>query len=179
MKKSIGLGVVVVIAALGFWYISGGIALAPKEINGDYKTLTYTVEGKPVALLNGQAEVFAAPGSASKVLTSYFGNEAAGDLNGDGTSDMAFILTQNSGGSGTFYYVVAALKTKDGYRGTNAVLLGDRIAPQTTEIKEGKLIVNYAERKRDEPMTAQPSVGMSKYLQVSGDALSEVPRIAQ
>ena len=97
-----------------------------------------------------------------------------GDLNGDTTPDVAFILTQDSGGSGTFYYVVAALKTSDGYQGTNAVLLGDRVAPQTTEIKSGELIVSYADRKASEPLTAAPSVGVSKYLQVQGTMLTEV-----
>lgn len=180
MKKSTGIVVAVVaVIALGFWYFTSGTALAPKQVTGDYKTLTYTVEGQLVELVAGRAETPSAPGSASKTVTVFFGNEATGDLNGDGMPDVAFILTQNTGGSGTFYYVAVALKTKDGYRGTNAVLLGDRVAPQTTEIKEGKLTVNYAERKRDEPMTAQPSVAVSKYLQVTGDALSEVPRIAQ
>lgn len=117
------------------------------------------------------AETEAAPGSASKIVTRYFGNEATGDLNGDGAADVAFLLTQDGGGSGTFYYVVAALKEAGGYRGTNAILLGDRIAPQTTEIRNGTLIVNYADRKPSDPMTTQPSVGVSKYLKIQGTTL--------
>ena len=138
----------------------------------DYKDATYTIDGQSVTLVNGKATSESAPGSASKVMTQYFGNQAVGDLNGDGVPDVAFILTQEGGGSGTFYYVVAALKSGDGYHGTNAVLLGDRIAPQTTEIKNGELIVNYAERKAGEPMTAQPSMGVSKYLTVIGGTLT-------
>jgi len=138
----------------------------------DYKDATYTIDGRSVTLANGKAASESAPGSASKVMTQYFGNQAVGDLNGDGVPDVAFILTQEGGGSGTFYYVVAALKSGDGYHGTNAVLLGDRIAPQTTEIKNGELIVNYAERKAGEPMTAQPSMGVSKYLTVIGGTLT-------
>ena len=145
---------------------------APKT---DYKSAAYVVEGLPVTLVNGISEVPAAPGSSSVTTTRYFGNEAIGDLNGDGVPDVAFLLTQDSGGSGTFYYVVVALKTAAGYRGTNAVLLGDRIAPQTTEIKDGELIVNYADRALGEPMTAQPSVGVSKYLKVIGSNLIENP----
>lgn len=137
----------------------------------DYKNTTYIIEGQSVTLTDGRAETTVAPGSASKTVTQYFGNEATGDLNNDGTPDVAFLLTQDAGGSGTFYYVVVALKTSDGYQGTNAILLGDRIAPQTTEIREGQLIVNYADRKPDEPMTAQPSVGVSKYLKVEGTIL--------
>jgi len=59
------------------------------------------------------------------------------------------------------------------YKGTNAILLGDRIAPQTTEIKNGQVIVNYADRAAGEPMTARPSVGVSKYLKVEGTTLVE------
>ncbi len=130
------------------------------------KDATYIVEGRPVTLVNGLAEVAAAPGSASKVTTRYFGNEATGDLNKDGTPDVGFVLTQSSGGSGTFYYAVVALKTAAGYIGTNAVLLGDRIAPQTTEFRDGVLIVNYADRNAGEPMTMMPSAGMTKRLTV-------------
>lgn len=137
----------------------------------DYKNTTYTIEGQSVTLVHGKAETEVAPGSSSKITTQYFGNEARGDVNGDGIEDIAFLLTQQGGGSGTFYYVVVALGGKDGYTGTNAILLGDRIAPQTTEIKDGQIIVNYAERNQDDPMTTPPSVGVSLYLTINNNQL--------
>lgn len=142
----------------------------------DYKNIFYEIDGQSIMLKNGKAEVEITPGSASKSITQYFGNEVKADLNGDGTEDVAFLLTQDNGGSGTFFYVAAALKTEDGYGGTNAVFLGDRIAPQTTEFRDGEVIVNYAERKPGEPMTARPSIGVSKYLKISGDRLVEVAK---
>jgi len=170
MKKgAIIVGVLVLLAAGIFsWY---RLTTHP---TGGYKNISYEVEGRTITLINGSAESEAAPGSASKLTTHYFGNEVMADLNGDGLQDVAFLLTQSGGGSGIFYYVVAALKTNDGYAGTNAILLGDRIAPQTTEFREGELIVNYAERRPNEPMTAQPSVGVSKYLKVSDGRLIEI-----
>lgn len=138
-----------------------------------YENISYRIEGKDVLLKNGYAEYEYSSGSASKMITRYFGNEATGDLNGDGMPDVAFLLTQDGGGTGTFYYAVVALKTTNGYTGTNAIYLGDRIAPQTTEIRDGELIVNYATRKEGEPMAARPSVGVSTYLHVYNGVLSE------
>lgn len=141
--------------------------------SASFKDASFIIEGRTVALVNGVSEVEAAPGSASKIVTRYFGNEASGDLNGDGVPDMTFLLTQSTGGSGTFYYVVAALATKTGYTGTNAVLLGDRVAPQTTESRNGDITVNYAVRAQGEPMTTAPSVGVSKRLRVVDGKLIE------
>jgi hypothetical protein len=149
-------------------------SFAPCPIADGYKNATYQIDGTAVTLTNGISEVAAAPGSASKVTTRYFGNDATGDVNADGLPDVAFLLTQDSGGSGIFYYVVVALKTTQGYTGTNAVLLGDRVAPQTTEIKNGQIIINYAERKPNDPMTVAPSVGVSIVLDVQGKVLAPV-----
>lgn len=145
----------------------------------DLKNITFVLSKKEVTLVDGFSEVEAATGSASKITTRYFGNEAFGDLNGDGKDDAAFLITQDNGGSGTFFYVVAALRTETGYEGTNAVLLGDRIAPQTTELRDGMLIVNYADRNPDESFTTSPSVGVSKYLLVVNNELIEVDTPAQ
>lgn len=173
MKKYVVIGIVVGCAVGGVWYWMNRGPAAP----------IFIINGQPVTLTNGRAEMPAAldstgspqAGSASKVITQYFGNVATGDLNGDGAPDLAFLLTQTTGGSGTFYYVVATLVNADGsYQGTNAVLLGDRIAPQTTEIRSGEIIVNYAERRAGEPMTAKPSVGVSKYLKLADGQLVEV-----
>ena len=164
----------------------GGIFLLYKKVNApvasaplssgtaDYKNATYDINGSDVALVNGYAESEIAPGSASKLVTHYFGDEATGDLTGDGLADVAFLITQTGGGSGTFYYVVAAVRTAGGYQGTNAILLGDRIAPQAMEIKNNEIIVNYADRASGEPMTAEPSVGVSRYFRVQGGVLGEV-----
>lgn len=168
---------IIIVAGVVFWQKNKGESNANIQATPTgYTNISYMIDGQSVALVDGHAEVASAPGSASKTTTDYFGNEATGDLNGDGMSDVAFVITQSGGGSGTFYYVVAALKTASGYQGTNAVLLGDRIAPQTTEVRDGEVVVNYAQRKSDEPMTAQPSIGVSKYLRVDGTELVEVKK---
>ena len=140
----------------------------------DPKNATYLIEGSSVQLVDGKAESDAAPGSASKTITTYFGNDASGDLNGDGKDDIAFILTQSRGGSGTYFYGAALMSSGEGFVGSNAVYLGDRIAPQATTIQNGKVTFNYADRTGGEPMTAQPSVGMSKTFVLEEGALVPV-----
>ena len=139
-----------------------------------YKNTTYVIEGTPVRLVDGRAETSVNLGSANKVATQFFGSETTGDLNADGKPDEALVITQTSGARGTLYYVVAALKKGNDYVGTNAILLGDRITPQSTEIRsEGRIIVNYATRKVGEPMSTTSSLGLSKYITLQGDVLVE------
>jgi heat shock protein HslJ len=94
------------------------------------------------------------------------------DLDGDGDEDVIFLVTQETGGSGTFYYVVAALNTELGYVGSEGLLLGDRIAPQTTEKGRGNIvIINYADRAPDESFAMPPSVGKSIWLLLDPETL--------
>lgn len=163
MKKSILLTILAMMVLSAVFY--GYKAMNKKEVSSavsDYKNISYIINGQTVKLVDNNTEVESAPGSAPKTITKYFGNEVTKDLNGDGREDITFLLTQNTGGSGTFFYVVAALNTDHGYVGSHAVLLGDRISPQTTESGPGKsIIVNYTDRALDEPMTANPSIGKS------------------
>jgi heat shock protein HslJ len=173
MKKSllvVGLGALVLVAA---FYALNTFIYSEKQAYAaaDYKDAEYMIDGARVRLVDGVAETEAAPGSASKISTRYFGNELRTDLDGDGREDVVFLITQNTGGSGTFYYAVAALNTERGYVGSDAYLLGDRIAPQTTEVSRNPshvrvIVVNYAAHAQGEPMTARPSVGNSVYLKL-------------
>ncbi len=180
-KILIGAGVVAIVVLLGAGvYLSNTPSSAPAPEKGgpmvmtpatDPKNAAYMLDGMHVQLHDGKAEVEAAPGSASKIVTKFFGNEIKTDLDGDGREDIAFILTQNTGGSGTFYFAVAALNTPHGWMGSDGYLLGDRIAPQSTTLSQnpkqkGVVVFNYADRAPNEPMTTQPSVGKSVYLKL-------------
>ena len=140
---------------------------------GDPLNATYIIENQQISLKNGVSEIEIVPGSASKQITSVLWTPTKGELNDDGLDDYVMILTQNSGGSGIFFYLVAGLSSSRGIIGTNGVFLGDRIAPENISIDNGKILINYAERKIDDPMTAQPSIGVSKYLIVEGNQLIE------
>ncbi len=102
-------------------------------------------------------EIGSSDGVSKSVLT-VFGEPKYGDLDGDGDEDSALVLSFDNGGSGIFYYVaLAARGANGGYTGTSAVLLGDRIAPQTLEIRNGRAIVNYAVRGEGEDFSVRPS----------------------
>jgi len=170
MKKII-IALIILVIVVSVWFL---LPIKDSDNLGYFKDATYTIENQLVTLKNGYSEVEIVPGSASKQITRYFGNDAVGDLNGDDKDDIAFFLTQDNGGSGTFYYVAVALKKEKGYQGINAVFIGDRIAPQNLEIKDGELIVNYAEREKEEPISASPSNGVSKYFRVIDNILTEI-----
>lgn len=172
------LGILVSAGVYGFSYYQR-TSSTPDTENGlfaDYKNGTYVIGGTEVELTNGRSEVAIVPGSASQTVTEYFGNEVRADIDGDTDEDISFLITQNSGGSGAFFYLVSALKEEGGYRSADAVFIGDRIAPQTTEFKNGVVIVNYADRKQGEPMTTVPTEGKSLYLKydVTSNSFGEV-----
>lgn len=174
MKKNIvliiSLLVVLVIIVLGLVLVFSGPDDEGARVN-PYDG-TYNIGGENITLKNGVSEIPAAPGSASKITTRYFGNSVKGDFDGDGTGDVAFLVTQDTGGSGTFYYVTALLNTKNGKVGVPAILLGDRIAPQSTSLENGNIIVvNYAERKAGESFAVQPSLGKTLKLKVNAKTL--------
>jgi hypothetical protein len=148
--------------------------LTRKESAGDPLNATYIIEWQEISLLNGRSEVEAAPGSATKIITAVFGRVVLGDLDGDSDEDAALLLVHAPGGSGTFYYVAAALNTNGTYRGTNAVLLGDRIAPQNITVRNGVIVANYADRRFEEPMSTPPSVGKSRYLTLEQSKLATI-----
>lgn len=171
-KILLGLLAAVLVLVVAFYAFNAYIYNEKQaDTASDYKDAAYRINGSSVQLKDGIAETEAAPGSASKVVTRYFGNDYLTDLNDDGREDVVFLLTQETGGSGTFYYVVSALNTERGYIGSEGYLLGDRIAPQTIEASpnprhKNVIVANYADRAVGEPMTAQPSVGKSVYLKL-------------
>ena len=170
MKRKVVYGIVGILVLIGalwalYYHVSKDKQDQEETIARDYKNAAYMVDGRRITLKNGVSEIEATPGSASKIVTRYFGKEVRKDLDGDGREDIMFLLTQETGGSGTFFYVVAALNTPAGYVGTQGFLLGDRIAPQTTESGSGKIIVvNYTDRALGESFTIQSSVGKSIWL---------------
>lgn len=118
----------------------------------------YRVGKQAVQLIDGYSESEAAPGSTAKIVTLVVKDPVFGDLDGDGQADAALFLSQASGGSGTFLYVAAAVAKNNRWQGTNAVFIGDRVAPQTIRIGDGVIVARYLDRRPEESMAVTPSV---------------------
>src|SRR5262249_12386736 len=95
---------------------SVGVALDPANA-------TYGLDGKSISLASGKSDVAIAPGSASHRVTTLTSTTASGDIDGDGKSDIAVVLTDTSGGSGVFSYLAAVVSSRGA--GTEGVSLGD------------------------------------------------------
>jgi hypothetical protein len=163
MKKFAAIAVIILALACLYFVFHRPIHTTMKF---DGRNTAFILDGKVITLTNGVSK---------DGQTKYFGNEATGDLTGDGRPDFAFLITNNPGGSGTFYYAVVAVTIDTGYKTTNAFFIGDRIAPQSTYIppNSSELQVNYAERKKGEPMTAKPTQGATLLLKVTPEGVLE------
>jgi hypothetical protein len=137
----------------------------------DAANAAYLIEGKTVTLSNGKADEPAAPGSASRNVTTLTASRATGDLDSDGKADLAVVLTNSPGGSGTFYYLAALSSSSTApFR---AVLLGDRVSISQVSIKSGTITVSYLARPDGAPFTATPSVPSSKVFSFTGGQLTQ------
>lgn len=81
-----------------------------------------------------------------------------GDLNGNGHKEAALLLSQETGGSGTFFYVAAAIAKDGRLRCTNAVSIVDQVDPQTICVGDGVIVARYKDRCLEASMAEPPSI---------------------
>ncbi|MFZ2522380.1 MAG: META domain-containing protein [Minisyncoccia bacterium] len=162
-KTVISIIFIVIVLALGLKLISGRAGV-PETKQSDLKNISIQIQDDQFDLVNGFAEKEYTEGSATKNKISIFGEPVMGDLDNDGDLDSAMLLLNEPGGSGSFFYAVLAINQDGKYKATKVMFLGDRIAPQTVEIDDGRAVYNFAERKSGEPLLTQPSVGKSVWV---------------
>ena len=140
---------------------------------------TYTIDGSTFQLRNGTFSRPAAPDSAARETITVFDAPVFGLLDGDQETDAAVILVYEGGGSGRFYYLAAAINGPGGYRGTNALFLGDRVIPQAAQIRNRAIVTAIKDRRPSEPFASAPTVDVTRYAIVSDNRLVAVPPIQQ
>lgn len=170
MKKVSIILIAVILIIIGFVIYRTNLTDQPVKQDLSHDGI-YTIAGQKVTLKHG----------VSEKGVRYFGNDLQHDLNEDGRLDTVFFITHETGGSGTFYYIVARLDTTNGPVGSDAVFLGDRISPQTITLDEGKttqgtnrknvIVANYVERNPGESFVVPPSVGKSMWLKLDPETM--------
>jgi len=125
-------------------------------------------------LKDGAFEEPAAPGSAIKTRVWLGEEHAFGDVNGDGTEDIATTLVADPGGSGTFTYLALVINDKGAAKPLATILLGDRIIVKSLTIQSESVVVIMLDRKSDEPMSAEPKVEVTRTFKLQDDKLIEL-----
>lgn len=131
--------------------------------------------GGTVKLNEGEYVGSKASGSATKLTVRLMDTAATGDLNGDGVDDAAVILSADPGGSGTFYYLAAALNEDGSYHVIASVFLGDRIEVKSLKILAPAIEVTLLDRALGQPMASPPTVETTSTYQLQANQLVKVP----
>ena len=125
-------------------------------------------------LKDGAFEEPAAPGSAAMTKIWLGEVQGFGDINGDGLEDIATTLIADPGGSGTFTFLTLVLNDKGAAKPVASVYLGDRILVESLVIEAESVIVIMLDRKPDDPMSAEPTVEVTRIFKLEGDPLTEI-----
>ena len=79
------------------------------------------------------------------------------DINKDGTDDVAVVLTNDAGGSGTFYYL-AIFTSGSSPVIENTSYLGDRIVVNDITFTNNQFQVKYLDRDSEADMASDPTI---------------------
>lgn len=162
MRKPVLVGLLIasVAALAGLFMVMrsvidhAGEQSAPEAV----RNITVTLDGQAFTLKDGVAAIPAAPGSAAQNTVRIVGDPVVGDATGEGEQDAALLIQNDPGGSGTFYYAVLAINHGGAYQATNAVSLGDRIAPEGIDFTNGHFVYRFLDRNSGSSMADKPTV---------------------
>ena len=145
-------------------YLQEGACLADAGINDAAKVHhidplnhSYLIEKEKVTLRDGHARE-KIPGTTAVIISEIIRRPVYADLTGDGINEAVSIVMQHTGGTGTFYYLVAAGSD----RLIESYFLGDRINIVSLKVLKDTITVQYLDRSDTQPMAMKPSVRSSK-----------------
>ena len=132
--------------------------------------------GSRTALQNGKAQ-FTSEGVKGTIVLG----DVAVEKTVDGAKYVVTSLSVNSGGSGTFHYVVL-FEDKDGSLADKSYsLVGDRVkitGLRADDVSGGLVVsVSYMDHDKGEPLSAAPTVPRTKILVVDGGVFNPAKEI--
>lgn len=116
----------------------------------------YYIDGIVYTLVNGVLEQ-AIEDSTTVNKFKLLDFKAEGDINKDGTDDVAVVITNDAGGSGTFYYL-AIFTSGSSPVIENTSYLGDRIVVKDITFTNNQFQVKYLDRDSEADMASDPTI---------------------
>ncbi len=141
----------------------------------DPSNATFTFDEGLITLKNGVNQTPIVPNSATVIETTLTNTIEYGDINNDKKNDAVMFIIQDGGGSGVFTYIAGFVSGPLNYKGTNAVLIGDRLKPESISIKDEVITVTYWQRLPDQPFSVEPSLKTSQYFIYKNGRLIDRP----
>lgn len=98
-----------------------------------------------------------------------------GDLDGDGVEDAAVVLWANTGGSGTFIYLVPVLNEDGKGQQAGVQMLGDRVQIKSIAINSGKINLEVLSQGAADPMVSPSLQSVQEYTLKDGKLVMLTP----
>ena len=116
------------------------------------------------------------PDSTSKKETKYTGTYKIIDINGDGTKDIFYIVSQKTSGDKLSYFVVGQISSLKNYNGTfSALSLGEHVkSPEIYLNKKNNFAIKYLGKKDGQLEGAQPNIEIIKVFGVYENSIYEI-----
>lgn len=90
-------------------------------------------------------------GTADYVSVNFTNFAASGDLNGDGVDEIAALVGENYGGSGTFVFLAIYTNTNGNLTFQTSTLVDDRPVLNALSIEDGEIFLDSVTRDADDP----------------------------
>lgn len=119
-------------------------------LNAQYQ-LGATDARQVVQLTNGRYE-HGTPGSTDSIAVVMTDFVAVGDLNGDGTNEVAALVSENYGGSGVFVFLAVYTNENGTLTFQNSTMVDDRPQLNSLSIAAGEIYLDAIIHGPDEPM---------------------------
>jgi putative lipoprotein len=142
--------------------------------NGRYSVSS--VPGGPFELVKGEGVLPAGQGSeAGATLALLAAPRARGDINGDGSEDVAAILSVTKPGTAVSFELVLVLNQAGQPQQAASAALGEGIEVRGVTIDRGQVVVATLGRPPGTSSAAQPSIVRVRTFAYQGQALVEGP----